>query len=212
MTLSFDLETIALDDAIIVAPSDDTEAEDRRALSPFTGQAVVVACWNNDINEGACLTVGLAKADLPRGFVHVSCETEHDLLTKFWKICSRQRRFCTFNGLGFDVPFLLGRSVVLGVPVHRPLYMAKPWEDTHVDLCDRLKTGFRGKPSLDLVCRALGVPTPKSDITGATVGAAWTDGRRADVAAYCCRDTFATASVLNAYDAALGSRGMEARS
>lgn len=218
MTLIFDIESIGVDPEQLaehererIAAKDEGHGLEFLALSPFTGHVVVISAYDDEKHVGVCLTVDCpvvsSVVKLPQGFVHKNHDTEAQLLAAFWDVCSRQRRFATFNGEDFEKPFLLGRSLALHIGVHRPLYMAKPWEDIHVDLCSRLKMGFRGKPNLDSVCRALGVPTPKGGgINGAEVGRAWNDGRRADVAAYCCRDTKATADVLAAYDASMGVR------
>lgn len=217
MTLSFDIEAVGqeIDDemrAAVVRGLDDekaAEALDRLALSPFTGRAVVIACWDDHAGKGVCLTNdGLAAAELPAGFVLKPHSDERAMLQSFWSICSRQRRFATFNGNGYDVPFLVGRSLALDVTIHRPLLETKPWEDTHVDLRAKLSPGWgNGRSTLDVVCRGLGVPTPKGGIDGSQVSAAWRDGRRDVVAAYCCRDVVALAECLVKWDrCALGRR------
>lgn len=221
MTLSFDIETVArtdLDDETIAAlVKGKTEEEargilDRLALSPFTGRVVVIAMWDDEKDTGICLANdGLAVAELPEGFVLATYADERALLTHFWAMASKRRRFATFNGSGFDVPFLVGRSLALDVTIHRPLIETKPWEDLHVDLMQKLSAGSRNRPSFDIVCRALGVPSPKTGgIEGSEVGAAWADGRRAEVAAYCCRDVRALVDCLAKWDRyALGRREPE---
>lgn len=206
MTFSFDVETVPLDGT---DPVLDDDGHDLRALSPFTGRIVVIAGWDDEKKRGVCMTHDERMTATPTipDFTLYTFATEHDLLASWWSLCAKQRRFATFNGNGFDVPFLLGRSVVNGVGVHRPLYTAKPWDDVHVDVCDRLKVGYKGRPSLDLVCRALGVPSPKNGgIDGSLVGEAWAGNLRAEVATYCCRDVTALANVLAAYDGAMGAR------
>lgn len=203
MTLSFDIEAVPLDDT---EPLLNDEGDDTRSFSPFTGRVVVISAWDDEAAAGVCLTHDVGGTVHANGYTHINFLSEKGMLEKWWSICSRQRRFATFFGNGYDNPFLLGRSVVNGVSVHRPLYLAKPWEDTHVDVCDRLKVGFKGRPTLDLVCRALGVPSPKGGIVGAQVAEAWATGQRVDVAEYCCRDVTALATVLAAYDASMGQR------
>lgn len=220
MTLSYDIETIALDldddtRAAIVKraeksrkPDDTRDPLDGLALSPFTGRVVVIACWDDVKGAGVCLTSdGVAPALLPQGFLLKAHDDERAMLETFWRICSRQSRFATFNGLDFDHPFLVGRSLALGVTIDRGQLDTKPWEDKHVDLMQKLSLGYRGRPNLDLVCRQFGIPTPKSGIDGSEVGKAWADGRRDEVAAYCCRDTYALAQCLARWDRyALGRR------
>lgn len=213
MTLAFDIETIGRDldeetRAAVVKGLDDEKAAEaigRIALSPFTGAVVVIACWDDAKGEGVCLVADsnpaiVLGADILPGFSLVLCADERVMLQRFWSICSRQRRFATFNGGGFDVPFLVGRSLALGVVIHRPLIETKPWEDVHVDLLAKLAPGRKERASFDIVCRALGVPSPKSGIDGSQVGEAWAGGRRGDVAAYCCRDVRALVECLARWD------------
>jgi 3'-5' exonuclease len=104
------------------------------------------------------------------------------------------------NVAGFDLRYLAQRSIVNGVRPHRVIAsaaQAKPWEinvvyDTMIQWGG---TGAKPGGSLDKLCRALSIPTPKGDITGATVWDSVKAGRIADVAAYCARDVEAVRSI-----------------
>jgi predicted PolB exonuclease-like 3'-5' exonuclease len=104
------------------------------------------------------------------------------------------------NVAGFDLRYLAQRSIVNNIRPHRVIAaasQAKPWE-SHVVYDTMVQWGGTGaKPggSLDKLCRALSVPTPKGDITGATVWDAVQAGRIADVAAYCARDVAAVRAI-----------------
>ena len=104
------------------------------------------------------------------------------------------------NVAGFDLRYLAQRSIVNNVRPHRVIAaaaQAKPWEIERVydTMIQWGGTGARPGGSLDKLCRALSVPTPKGDITGATVWDAVQAGRIADVAAYCARDVAAVRSI-----------------
>lgn len=104
------------------------------------------------------------------------------------------------NVAGFDLRYLIQRSIVNGVQPHRIIAaaaQAKPWEVEKVfdTMIQWGGTGAKAGGSLDKLCRALRIPTPKGDITGATVWDAVKAGRIADVAAYCARDVEATYAV-----------------
>jgi len=102
------------------------------------------------------------------------------------------------NVSAFDLRFLVQRHIVNG---YRPpafigrAAIAKPWESDKVFDTMVQWAGVGNRISLDKLCRALSIPTPKGDITGATVWDAVRDGRINEVAEYCARDVAATRAV-----------------
>jgi hypothetical protein len=104
----------------------------------------------------------------------------------------------TFNGRGFDGPFLMLRSAALGVPVTRNLvgyrYSLKP----HTDLLEAISFfGASRKWNLDFACKAFGVDSPKeSGLDGYAVGHYYRENRLREIALYCRRDVEATAGLF----------------
>lgn len=99
------------------------------------------------------------------------------------------------NVAGFDLRFLSQRSIINGVRPHAVIVraaQAKPWESEKVFDTMVQWAGVGGRISLDKLCKALGIKTPKGDITGATVWDAIQAGRIDDVARYCAGDVDAT--------------------
>lgn len=102
---------------------------------------------------------------------------------------------------GFDIPFIFRRSLVNGVMPNRLIDVGglKPWELTSLDTKELWKgTGYYGA-SLISVCLALGIPSPKSDITGAEVGDVYHNEGEAGltrITEYCERDVMAVANVV----------------
>ncbi len=76
--------------------------------------------------------------------------------------------------------------------------MPNRYSDEHIDLMDRLN--FFGavsrRFSLDIWCRTMGIPSPKSDITGYEVTGLFRAGRGLDIARYCGGDLRATRDLL----------------
>ena len=111
-------------------------------------------------------------------------------------------RFVTFNGRGFDGPFLMLRSAALGVRVSKNLvgyrYALRP----HTDLLDVLTFfGVSRKWNLDFACKALGVESPKEQgMDGYSVGPYYRSGRLREIALYCRRDVEATARLFQRLD------------
>jgi hypothetical protein len=92
---------------------------------------------------------------------------------------------------------LAQRHIVNGIRPHIVIgraAQAKPWEGDKVfDTMVQWTGSASVRISLDKLCKALSIPTPKDGgITGATVWDAVQEGRIAEVAAYCAGDVLAT--------------------
>ena len=102
------------------------------------------------------------------------------------------------NVSAFDLRFIAQRSIINGIRPHQVIArasQAKPWESDKVFDTMVQWAGPGNRISLDKLCKALGVESPKGDITGATVWDAVKAGRLADVATYCAGDVRATREV-----------------
>ena len=112
-------------------------------------------------------------------------------------------KLCGHAVIGFDVPFIYKRCIVNGVTPNDLLDTAgeKPWTVTEflIDTKDLWKgTSFRPS-SLAVIAMALGVPSPKDDISGADVGRVFYSGEEGSlerIARYCEKDVLTTANVL----------------
>lgn len=103
------------------------------------------------------------------------------------------------NVSAFDLRFLHQRSIVNGIRPHITLARAasaKPWEGDKVfDTMVQWTGSASVRISLDKLCKALSIHTPKDGITGATVWDAVQAGRIDEVAAYCRKDVIATREI-----------------
>ncbi len=140
-----DIETIAAppgDPAVVAYLAKHPDKADALALSPWTGRVVCVAMVDNDMPDGRDRWCGRVSAtdageNMRGGWRHETMQSEATLLREVWHRLSGEQ-VCTWNGIGFDVPFLVGRSLVNGVHVDRSLLDAKPWESRHLDLMAKL--------------------------------------------------------------------------
>lgn len=101
------------------------------------------------------------------------------------------------NVSGFDLRFLWQRYVVNGIRPHAIINVAaqaKSWDAKIYDTMTQF-AGYGNRISLDKLCLALGVPSPKGDMDGSMVGKAVADGRLLEVVEYCKRDIRATREV-----------------
>lgn len=117
--------------------------------------------------------------------------------------------FMAAHNASFDLGFLWRRCVVTGVRL--PFKVPAPSARAGKDYGDTMTmwAGYGQRVSLDALCRALDVPSPKDGgIDGAGVYDAWLAGQYDDIAAYNLRDAVATAEVwhrLNGGAAALAA-------
>lgn len=96
------------------------------------------------------------------------------------------------NHVGFDLPFIWKRAMVLGVkpPFNFPR-APKPWAENVFDTMVQWDSQQRAGGSMDRLCRLLGIPG-KGDISGADVWPMVQSGRIEEVAAYCRDDVIRT--------------------
>ncbi len=206
----FDIETVglewdSLDDSQKTYLQKNARTEEERqklpdilSLWPFTGRVVALAMLNPESGRGR---VWYEKSDgrqeqiSPDGLFTVVGDTEPAFLAEFWSAIARFHRFVTFNGRGFDGPFLMLRSAALGIAVTKNLvgyrYALRP----HTDLLEVLTFfGASRKWNLDFACKAFGIESPKEHgLDGYSVGPYYKSGRLAEIARYCRRDVEATA-------------------
>ncbi len=148
------------------------EAATVMSLSPFFGKAISLAVGDGEADPDEQEVTVLAvppTIDSKRRRVHVGDGAERteirfmeevDLLRAFWALAGRAQVVVTYNGRNFDLPFLLGRSLVREIPARVDLlsnrYSLKP----HLDLYAVLGQYGRSPASLDVVCWSLGIQSP----------------------------------------------------
>jgi DNA polymerase elongation subunit (family B) len=183
------------------------EIQQQCSLWPFTAQVVCVAMLNAETSRGQVLfTAEDHEEDHgeagPVEFVPFVDETE--LLTAFWDVAKHYETIVTFNGRGFDVPFIYLRSALNNVRISRKDWLGYRYQtEPHCDLAEQLtfygvsgREGAARRFNLDFYCKAFGIESPKSHgVTGMDIGALLTEGRYRDIAEYCLRDVKATVSL-----------------
>jgi len=181
-----------------------TEIERQFSLWPLTAHVVCIAMLNTESLRGQVLfTADDYEDDAGEAgpVEFVPCADEIELLSAFWDAAKHYQSVVTFNGRGFDVPFLYLRSAVLNVPITRKDWLGYRFAtDPHCDLAEQLtfygvsgREGAAKRFNLDFYCKAFGIESPKSHgITGMDVGQLLADGRYRDIAEYCLRDVRAT--------------------
>ena len=174
--------------------------------------------------QGEIISIALAGADEETGWVQCRAqgESEAALLNAFVDaVTKRLDAYCeqllsTFpsytdpaeirlhkpepyfiaHNAAFDLPYIWHRCIITGVrlPFAFPTPAARAGKDYGCTMASW--AGFAGRVSLDALCRALKLPSPKDGgIDGAGVYDAWLAGEYERIAAYNLRDTLATREV-----------------
>ena len=125
---------------------------------------------------------------------------EADILTRWWGIISKHRgQYVHYNGLGFDVPWIVKRSMFHGIrPTSKDFLDLRRFQKyPHFDIQQILADWDRFNIiSLELACDFLGVPSPKEgEIAAKDVAQAFADGKIEQIAEYCLRDVESTHQV-----------------
>src|ERR1043166_9198951 len=121
------------------------------SLWPFTAQVVCIAMLNADSSRGQVLFTAAEyqpPAEQPPDPVEfIPCVDEADLLTNFWKVARHYDTIVTFNGRGFDVPFVYLRSALVNVPITRKDWLGYRFQtEPHCDLAEQFTFyGARGR-------------------------------------------------------------------
>ena len=123
--------------------------------------------------------------------------TEAELLRAFWHLADAAELVVTFNGRGFDLPYLVTRSLILGVPARVDLLSSPFSLRPHLDLYRVLGhgRGGLGGGSLDVICWALGIDSPKGAMDGSMVAPTYARGDIEAIATYNAADVRATRAV-----------------
>ena len=130
---------------------------ERAALSPLTGR--VLAIGIGDLETDPLILGG----------------EESSLLESFWGAVDHTAHMVGFNIRGFDLPFLVRRSMLLGVDVPPGMIDARGyWHHCFVDLLDRWRCGDRQLwVKLDALAAAFGVAGKLEGVTGADFADLW---------------------------------------
>ena len=210
----FDIETAPLPESEIppalVTRLKEAEPEgdawmEMLGLYSLSAQVVCIGMLNPDSGKGTVLYDDrhgeLADLDLPAE-AEFSLEggNEAEILERFWSNVAHFERVITYNGRGFDVPFLMQRSLVQEVEITTNLMPPRFFLDrNHLDLQDALSL-FRATRPFGLAAwtEAIGAASSKEgSVAGAEVGAAFHAGRTGEIVEYCARDVVATSQLAD---------------
>ncbi len=171
-------------------------------FSPLTGQIVAIGVLDYDKNQGVVYFQAPDEKlkDFQEENITFKPCSEKEMLENFWKGAEKYNEFITFNGRGFDAPFLAVRSAVHKIKATKDLmsnrYLSsQKFGATHIDLFDQLTFygAVRRKGGLHLWCRAFGITSPKAQgVTGDDVATLFKEKKYKEIAKYNVGDLVAT--------------------
>jgi len=143
-------------------------------------------------NFGQILCIGYALNDAP---AEVLEGDEPDQLKKFWKIAAQADLLIGHAILGFDLPFIIKRSVILGIQPTKIYTLTREGAPGVFDTKKAWDIGAGPAISLDVFSKIFNLPTSKIGIDGSQVYDFFLNGRQSEITAYCARDVELTRSI-----------------
>lgn len=222
-TLVFDIETIGKDfndldsisqEHLLKYARDEDEEEQIKGYTgfyPLTGEIVAIGVLNPTTNQGAVFVRNEKNITLPETLeegIAIEQGSEKEILQNFWNSVRPYNQFVSFNGRGFDVPYLMVRSAIHEIRPSKNLlsnrYINLQTESAkHIDLYDQLlfygaaKKGF----NLHMWCKAFGIESPKEQgITGDDVQKLYEKGELETIARYNLRDLRSTSQLYEKWN------------
>jgi len=178
------------------------EMKGRMGFSPLTAEIVALGVLDYERNQGAvCFQApGEEVKEFEEDGFKFKQMSEKEMLENFWQGANQYDEFISFNGRGFDVPFLVVRSAVHNIRPTKDLmsnrYLSsQTFGAKHVDLLDQLTFygTMRKRGNLHLWSRVFGIKSPKAEgIKGEDVGRLYKEKKFLDIARYNVADLRAT--------------------
>jgi 3'-5' exonuclease len=158
------------------------DVERYMALRPEFGHVICIGMGHDGRGRGDLETKALTARTVAE---------ERHILEAFWEVVrsSREWRFVTYNGLAFDLPYLIRRSIYVGVPPSSGLPLRPYSPESHFDVMRVLSNWERADAvRLDVVAALLGLQKWPPDMEGSQVLGLWREGRIDEIEAYCLGD------------------------
>jgi hypothetical protein len=186
------------------------DLKDGLGFSPLTGEVVVIGVLDYEREQGAVYFQAPGKKieDFEKDGIKFKQMTEPEMLEKFWELALKYDEFISFNGRGFDVPFLMIRSAIHGIRPSKDLMSNRylnlqKFNAKHIDLYEQLTFygATRKKGGLHLWSRAFGIKSPKSEgVKGEDVTRMFREGKFKEIAEYNGHDIIATKELYDYWD------------
>src|SRR5215510_803776 len=113
---------------------------------------------------------------------------ETDIIRNFWKLALDCNLFVGHNILDFDLRFIYQRSVIHQIKPSRDIPFTRFRNVPIYDTMQEWSKWGREHASLDLLAKALNIPSPKETLDGSKVYPYYRAGKISEIIEYCKRD------------------------
>jgi predicted PolB exonuclease-like 3'-5' exonuclease len=175
--LFFDIETIPTDQSLqhsglleAQMQLDEGEIIKRLSLSAATAR---ILCLAYALEPPADSSVTVLDGD------------EREIIQNFWKLATETNLFVGHNVLDFDLRFIYQRSVIHQIKPSREIPFARFRNSPIFDTMHEWSKWGREHISLDLLSKALGIPSPKECLDGSKVYPYYRAGKLSEICEYC---------------------------
>ncbi len=211
----FDIETVGLDFKQLdkkaqeyllksaVTEEEKKEAIQQACFNPLASEIAAICLINPDTDRGAVYfqAPGAKVQSFVEDGIEFQAMNEKEILQNFWEKISNYRQIVTFNGRGFDCPFIMLRSAVHRIYPTKNLMPPRFDSAGHLDLMEQLSFyGAFRRYSLDFYCRSFGLECKMDGIEGGQVGEYFKKKKYEDIARYCVQDVRATAALYKYWE------------
>lgn len=199
-----DLETVAHPDAHkwVDAPKAPSNYKKQEAIDAYIAEAKIAQADGFGLDPDCCRIVALGFHDVGYGDPTVMLMKdeleEREQLKQFWASFDKHyTKFVTFNGIRFDLPVLLMRSLYLQVD-HPEIVIAPAWKTSHIDLWNKLSLDGARKDvhSLAFYARRFGIGT-LDKVKGSDIAKLVAEERWQEVHDHCLSDIGLTHALAN---------------
>lgn len=215
MALVFDIETIGQDfdqldletqEYLARVAKDGEKPEDKTALFPMTGEIVSIGVFDSEKNKGVVYFQTDKDKEYKKDNIVYKPAGEKEMLKAFWQGAKNYDTFVGFYSRGFDVPFIIARSIHYNIKPNPKLmdgrYLYQQKYIKHIDLRDQLSYYGSVFPSgnLHMWCKLFGIKSSKEgDIKGSEVTRFFKEKKFKIIAEYNARDIIATNELYQKY-------------
>ncbi|MEE2858310.1 MAG: ribonuclease H-like domain-containing protein [Candidatus Neomarinimicrobiota bacterium] len=200
--LILDIETVpraSIDDAVESEIIKKTKARVERTGDEYENAESLIRSTSPFFGKVLCIGMRFLSDD-GKQKDKVICEDNEKLtLIEFFKIINKissNIKFIHYNGMGFDIPFLIVRAAHHGIEITNWNFkdLRRFSYKSHIDLMMFLcNWNSYNSVSMDIACRSFGILSPKEgDVKGDSVAKAYSEGNIAGVEEYVMKDVEAT--------------------
>lgn len=224
MQLVFDIETVGFDfesladsqkEYLLRYAERETDEELKKqkideairylSLYPFTAKVIAIGLYHTEMEKALVLYESeKGEKNVVSDDEHVVYKalTEDEMLKTFWEYAAKVKKFISFNGRNFDIPFLMLRSALRKIKPTVNFLGSRFDTSKHIDLLEQFTFyGLIKKFNLDFYCHAFEIESPKSKgVSGMEVKQLYEAGRIKEIAVYCGQDIRATYELFKIWD------------